>query len=146
MTSQGPTVGEITVPSDMSCLQEVCKVVLDLLARYSFGEEDVFAVHLALEEAFSNAVEHGNRRNPQKTVHLKYTIDQEKVELMLTDQGNGFDPSHVPDPRLEPNINDARGRGLLLIRAYMDEVDFSPKGNSVRMVRFRHPESYSNGV
>jgi len=140
MSSQGPTVGSIEVPSSLSALHDVCKVILDQLARYRFGEEDVFAVHLALEEAFSNAVEHGNRGDPTKTVRIDYTIDENQVVLRLTDQGNGFDPRKVPDPRLEENITEVRGRGLLLIRAYMDEVQFTPKGNSVRMVRLRHPD------
>ncbi|MDH7598896.1 MAG: ATP-binding protein [Sedimentisphaerales bacterium] len=128
------------VHSSLSALEGVCKVILDLLGRYKYGDEDIFAVHLALEEAFSNAVEHGNRGDPNKTVRIDYAIDDKRVELRLTDQGNGFDPQKVPDPRLEENITEARGRGLLLIRAYMDQVEFTPKGNSVRMVRMRHPE------
>jgi serine/threonine-protein kinase RsbW len=99
------------VHSSLSALEGVCKVILDLLGRYKYGDEDIFAVHLALEEAFSNAVEHGNRGDPNKTVRIDYAIDDKRVELRLTDQGNGFDPQKVPDPRLEENITEARGRG-----------------------------------
>lgn len=140
MRLQGPKVGRLVVASRLSCLEDVCKVILDQLAKYSFGQEDIFAVHLALEEAFSNAVEHGNKGDPEKTVQIDYSIDEKQVEIRLTDQGNGFDPKGIPDPRLAENIGEARGRGLLLIRAYMDQVQFTPKGNSIRMVRFRHPD------
>jgi len=141
MTSETPTTGSMVLESKPSALRGVCKRVLENLALRRFGEEDQFAVHLALEEAFNNAVEHGNRGDPTKTVRIDYTIDNQRIEMRLTDEGGGFDPRRVPDPRLDENLERGHGRGVLLINAYMDIVQYSPKGNSIHMVRFRHGDA-----
>jgi serine/threonine-protein kinase RsbW len=138
MTSQTPTTGSIVVDSRPSSLGDVCKQILEYVKSKQFGEEDQFAVHLALEEAFNNAVEHGNAGDPAKTVQIEYSIDERRIEIRMTDQGHGFDPHKVPDPRIEENLYQARGRGLLLMNAYMDVVQYNPSGNSIHMVRFRH--------
>jgi serine/threonine-protein kinase RsbW len=138
MTSQSPTKGSVVVESRVSALGDVCKQILEQVKLKQFGEEDQFAVHLALEEAFNNAVEHGNQGDPDKTVQIDYSIDDRQIEIRMTDQGHGFDAHNVPDPRLEENLYQARGRGLLLMNAYMDVVQYNPRGNSIHMVRFRH--------
>ncbi len=128
----------MVLESRPSALSGVCKRVLEDLALRRFSQEDQFAVHLALEEAFNNAIEHGNRGDPNKTVQVDYAIDDHRIDIHLTDQGDGFDPGKVADPRLEENRERFRGRGVLLISEYMDIVEYSPKGNSIHMVRFRH--------
>jgi serine/threonine-protein kinase RsbW len=92
-------------------------------------------VHLALEEAFLNAIKHGNRMDPAKKVVIDYLVDQEKVEIRMTDEGAGFDPRRIPDPRVGENLYRPEGRGLLLIRSYMHTVEFNERGNSLRMIR-----------
>jgi serine/threonine-protein kinase RsbW len=114
--------------------------------RLGFTQDDEFAVHLALEEAFLNAVKHGNKMDPHKTVTVECRIDDEKVDLRLTDQGDGFDPRVVPDPREGENLYRPEGRGLLLISSYMHVVEYNERGNGVHMVRYRdaavsHPGS-----
>jgi len=136
MIPQTPMKGSIVVDGKASS-DGFCKQILDQLGRRRFSEEDQFAVHLALEEAFNNAVEHGNRGDPAKTVQIDYTVDDRRIEIRMTDQGNGFEPRKVADPRLDENIFQATGRGLLLMRAYMDTVEYNSQGNSVRMVRSR---------
>jgi len=141
MASQTPTTGSMVVEGRPPSLDGACKQILEHVSLRGFGQEDQFAVHLALEEAFSNAVEHGNAGDRAKTVQIDYSIDDQRVEIRMTDQGHGFDPHKVVDPRLEENLYQARGRGLLLMKAYMDVVQYNPAGNSVHMVRFRHPDS-----
>ena len=92
-------------------------------------------MHLALEEAFLNAVKHGNRMDPTKKVTIDYAVDPEQVEIRMTDEGPGFDPGRVPDPRVGKNLYRPEGRGLLLIRSYMHTVEYNEQGNSLRMVR-----------
>jgi serine/threonine-protein kinase RsbW len=145
MTSQTPTTGSVVVESKLSALSDVCRQILEHVKLKDFGEEDQFAVHLALEEAFNNAVEHGNQGDPTKTVQIDFSIDDRRIEIRMTDQGHGFDPHRVPDPRLEENLYQARGRGLLLMNAYMDVVQYNPRGNSIHMVRFRHVPSQGAG-
>jgi serine/threonine-protein kinase RsbW len=135
MAAEMPVRCSVIVESKPSALEPSCRVILAALEARGFSQDDVFAVHLALEEAFLNAVKHGNRMDPRKKVTIEYLVDPEKVEIRMTDEGPGFDPGRIPDPRVGKNLYRPEGRGLLLIRSYMDTVEYSEQGNSLRMVR-----------
>lgn len=115
----------------------MCDEVLARLKEHGFGKDDLFAVHLTLEEAFLNAVKHGNKMDPVKTVKVDYSISKEKLEITVTDEGSGFKPDNVDDPRFGENLFKPGGRGLLLMQSYMDIVKYNEQGNSVNMVRYR---------
>ena len=89
---------------------------------------------VGLTEALSNAMLYGNGSDPQKRVRVEVDIRVEEVEVRVTDQGVGFDPSKVPDPTLPDNITKSGGRGIFLMKALMDEVQFNDQGNSVTLV------------
>lgn len=125
------------IKSSSSGLSELREWLISQLNSYDYCENDTFAVRLALEEAFYNAVKHGNRMDPNKEVEISFSIDPEKVEIYMTDAGKGFNPNAVPDCRLKENLYKTEGRGLLLIRSYMDAVEFNEIGNSVHMVKHR---------
>jgi serine/threonine-protein kinase RsbW len=137
MASERPMSSAAAVPSRPSAIVEVCKKILSELQAGDFSQEDIFAVHLALEEAFINAIKHGNKMNPDKKVKIDYSVDSDKVEILMTDEGGGFDPNSVPDPRSGENLYKTEGRGLLLINSYMDVVEFNEQGNRVHMVRYK---------
>lgn len=137
MTSDLPTSGSMVVDSMPSTVAAVCRLILSKLVANSFSQEDVFAVHLALEEAFLNAVRHGNKMDPNKEVRVGYVVDLDKVEVSIADEGDGFDPESVPDPRFGENLLKPDGRGLFLMRAYMNMVKFNERGNCVRMVKYK---------
>ena len=132
-----PTYRSLKVASKTSASTGVWKGLLRELEANSFDQEAVFAVHLALEEGFVNAVKHGNRMDAGKIVTIDYSVSREKVEVSITDEGEGFDPSKVPDPRFGENIYKTSGRGLLLIRSYMDLAEYNERGNSLHMVKYR---------
>ena len=132
-----PVSGSIVVKSSPSALEDVYQEIRPKLQDNQYVEDDIFAVHLALDEAFHNAVEHGNKKDPKKTVTIDYQIDVQRVELRIADQGPGFNPGNVPDPRIGANLYRPEGRGILLINAYMDEVKYNETGNQVIMVRYR---------
>ena len=111
--------------------------ILAKLEANKFCKDDIFAVHLTLEEAFLNAVKHGNRMDPTKTVKVDYSVDSEKIEISLTDEGKGFEPGSVSDPRFGEDLYKPGGRGLLLMNSYMDVVKFNESGNSLYMVRYK---------
>jgi serine/threonine-protein kinase RsbW len=115
----------------------VCKQILSRLDEHNFGKDDIFAVHLTLEEAFLNAVKHGNKMDPTKKVKIDYSVDSEKVEISITDEGAGFEPESVDDPRFGEGLYEPGGRGLLLMNSYMDIVKFNEHGNTVHMVRYK---------
>jgi serine/threonine-protein kinase RsbW len=137
MASTRPISRSTAVPSRPTAIVEVCKKILSELEAGDFSQEDIFAVHLALEEAFINAIKHGNKMKPDKEVKVDYSVASDKVEIFMTDQGGGFDPNSVPDPRSGENLYKTEGRGLLLINSYMDVVEFNEQGNRVHMVRYK---------
>lgn len=137
MISGVPTSRTVVVGSVPSAIIEVRDEVLSELKASEFSQEDIFAVHLALEEAFINAITHGNKMDADKQIQIDYLIGSDRVEISMTDEGDGFDPKTVPDPRYGENLYKAEGRGLFLIRAFMDVVEFNDRGNAMRMVRYR---------
>lgn len=141
MVSKTPVSRSIVVESFPSAVAGMCRDILSELEAKKFGQEDIFAVRLALEEAFVNAVKHGNKMDPAKGVKIDYSVSLDKVEISMTDEGDGFEPDAVPDPRYGENLYKTEGRGLLLMRSYMDVVDFSEQGNRVRMVRYKSPRA-----
>jgi len=146
MASKRPINCSMAVESRASAIVEICKQVLSELEGNGFGKDDIFAVHLALEEAFINAVKHGNKMDPAKKVKIEYSVGSDKVEVSVTDEGGGFDPEVVPDPRCGENLYKPEGRGLFLIKSYMDLVRFNEQGNCVYMVRYKEKPPLAKGL
>jgi len=138
MASEAPIHSSIVIESKPSGLTKPCQRLLSVLEEKGYTPDDVFAVHLALEEAFLNAIKHGNKMDPSKNVTLEYLVDEEKVEIRMKDEGMGFDPGSIPDPRVGRNLYRPEGRGLLLMNAYMDVVEHNEQGNGLRMVRYKN--------
>lgn len=125
------------VESTVEAVEKIGRELLDRVRERDFPEEDQFAIHLALEEALVNAVRHGNGGDAAKKVFVDCTVTEEKFDITITDQGPGFDPSTIPDPRCPENLYKCSGRGVLLIFAYMDLVEFNDRGNSLHMIKYR---------
>ena len=138
MMSRTSISRSLVVESTPSAIVEVCRGILTKLKANNFSEDDIFAVHLALEEAFLNAVKHGNKMDPAKEIKIDYSVKADKVEISMTDEGNGFNPNVVPDPRCGKNLYKTNGRGLFLMCSYMDTVEFNKQGNRVHMVRYKN--------
>jgi serine/threonine-protein kinase RsbW len=129
---------KVVLKGIISELRAVCAKVMNLAKTLDYSGDDLFAVHLAMEEAIVNAIKHGNKLDTSKTVSVEYDVSPEKIDISVTDEGRGFDPETVDDPRLVENIYKMGGRGVLLIKSYMDEVEYSKTGNTVRMVKFKN--------
>jgi len=136
----------VVVPSSPASIVDVYKLILPSLEANNFSEEDIFAVHLALEEAFINAVKHGNKMEASKAVRVDFAVESDKVEISMTDEGEGFDPEVIPDPRYGDNLYKPAGRGMLLMRSFMDVVEYSKQGTSVRMIRYREKRQPSKSA
>ena len=141
MASEAPINWSIVVDSKPSSVDEVREQILSKLEENGFGKDDMFAIHLTLEEAFLNAVRHGNKMDPTKKVRIDYSVSEDKIEICVTDQGAGFEPEAVADPRFGDGLYRPGGRGLLLMNSYMDVVSFSERGNSVYMARYKEKPS-----
>ena len=98
---------------------------------------DLFRIQMALEEAVVNAIEHGNKRDLSKKVRLFFDVTPEKVIMLISDEGAGFDHRNVADPTSEELVDKPRGRGVMLMRELMDEAIFNEIGNEVTMSKVR---------
>ncbi len=137
MVSKAPNNCSIVVESRPSAIIDLCGQIVSKLEANGFGNDDIFAVHLAMEEAFLNAVKHGNKMDHTKEVKIDYSVGLDKIEISMTDEGEGFEPASVADPRFGESLYKPGGRGLLLINSYMDMVKFNEQGNSLYMVRYK---------
>lgn len=123
-----------TIPSDFPSMREVQGQLVSAVEAHHFGDDAVFAIKLALEEALINAIKHGNKLDPSKTVTVDAKISDEQAEFVIQDQGEGFKRKDVPDPTADLNREKSSGRGLLLIEAYMSDVSYSDKGRRLKMI------------
>ena len=128
---------EVTIPSDLAEARRVQTLIEESLQACAYSEHDIFSIKLALEEALVNAIKHGNQMDPDKRVFVTYKITPNRFEIRITDEGEGFNPEDVPDPTAIENIERPCGRGLLLMRGFMTEVEYHPPGNSVSMAKVR---------
>lgn len=102
-----------------------------------FSEEDRDSLAIALTELGNNAINHGNKRDPHKRVHLKITSQPGEVRISVSDEGGGFNPDNLKNPLDPENLLNESGRGVFIVRSLMDEVDFSftDRGTTVTIVK-----------
>jgi serine/threonine-protein kinase RsbW len=131
---------ELTFPSRIETVDAATAAVAEFIQRAGVSEEAAFGIDMAVREAVTNAVLHGNQQDESKTVELTLKSSPDAVEIIVVDRGPGFNPTEVPDPTQEENILKASGRGIFFMRSFMDEVDWLIRpggGTTVRMVKRR---------
>jgi serine/threonine-protein kinase RsbW len=121
------------IPSSRDELDAAIAKIVAALEQLGYDQANAFAIRLALEEALTNAMRHGNKSDPNRIVKLACDISERDVVLDVEDQGEGFDPHSVPDPTAAENVDIPSGRGLMLMRSFMAEVQVHPPGNRVTM-------------
>ena len=131
---------ERTVPSKTEAGQIVVEEVLQVLEDLKWPRHQVFGIHLAMGEAIANAIKHGNQTDPRKQVHIQSKISKSLLRVRVTDEGPGFDPTTLPDPTAPENLESTTGRGIMVMRNYMDRVEFCEKGNSTRLETNRNED------
>jgi serine/threonine-protein kinase RsbW len=131
---------ETLLESTLDSVDEAETLVIDVATKAGLPEDDLHKLGMAVREAMVNAVVHGNRYSLKKKVHLGIENDSDRLTVTITDEGDGFDFAHLPDPLAEENLLRQSGRGMLLIRAFVDEVHLDvapPLGTRIRMIKFR---------
>jgi serine/threonine-protein kinase RsbW len=137
-TEEGWTwVAERRIASDCEIARQLMDEVLDQMRDLGWGEHDRFSVQLALEEGIVNAIKHGNRFDPTKTVFFQCRLSAERVKIEIADQGAGFDPGAVPDCTCHERLEVPSGRGLLLMKSFMCHVAYSDGGTRLVMEKRR---------
>lgn len=119
---------------------ELVQVVLkDTLEELGVDEDARYGIDLAVREAVANAIKHGNEQNPDKEVHVDLLLERDDLVIRIEDEGAGFDPSAVPDPLDPENLKRPNGRGILFMKKFMDDIQYSlrPGGGTVVTMRKR---------
>jgi len=133
--SQSPQKITWAIPSDHKAARKVQKAILTRIRGARFDGHSIFAINLALEEAMINAIKHGNKFDKDRRVHIGFALSPRQAEITVEDEGEGFNRKSVPDPTLPENLCKSSGRGILLIEAYMDRVQYTHGGRRLRMIK-----------
>ena len=131
---------ELSLPSRIDTITTAAAAVAEFVGRSGISDDAAFGIDMAVREAVTNAVLHGNRQDDDKTVDITLKSSPDAVEISVHDQGPGFNPEAVPDPTAQENILKASGRGIFFMRSFMDEVDWLIRpggGTTVRMLKRR---------
>jgi serine/threonine-protein kinase RsbW len=131
---------ELVLPSRIEAIQDAASAAAEFVKRLGLDDDAAFGINMAVREAVTNAVLHGNRQDEAKPVEVSFKSVPGAVEIIVRDRGEGFDKTSVPDPTEPENILKTHGRGMLFIRTFMDEVEWSqhPEGGTVvRMIKKR---------
>jgi serine/threonine-protein kinase RsbW len=130
-------VQKVVFPTDLKRARDVADDLLAEIEAYGYKADALFAIKLSVEEALINAARHGNREDPTKSITVEYAVDDRQVAVRVIDEGDGFDPTDVPDPTADENLERPSGRGIMLMRTYMDQLEYNERGNALRMVKYR---------
>ncbi len=127
----------LSLPSSMQHVYLLDVVVTEILKETDFTEEIQEQINLAVIEAGTNAIKHGNKENPTKKATLKFTLAEDRLEIVIEDEGDGFTRQEVADPLDPENLLKSSGRGLFLMEACMDSVTYENNGTIIKMVKHK---------
>lgn len=122
-------------PTDLTYVKEASRKVLDFLSDSPLDETALFDIKLCFEEAFINAVKYGNKQDSHLSVDVDIVKTPGNIEIIVCDQGKGFDFKRIEDPTNDENLIKTCGRGLFLIKKQMDRVQFKRNGSCIHMTK-----------
>src|SRR5437867_12291637 len=138
MTSKRRRSFELTIPSRIEQMEAVHDLIAEAVKAYKLNNEVAHWIELSISESMINAIQHGNKADPAKEATLKISSTGNTIEIIVEDQGRGFTLDTVADPTDNANLLKPSGRGILIIRSFMDEVDLQQReggGCRLRMVK-----------
>jgi serine/threonine-protein kinase RsbW len=121
----------LTIESDKKELIKVEAFLRNIFEDKQLPEDSFNKVLLCISEAVINSIEHGNKNTKSKKVSVVVDCHQNNMVVKVTDEGEGFDFNHIPDPTAEENIRNEKGRGIFIIRSVSNELIFRDKGKCV---------------
>ena len=138
MTLKAPRSFELTIPSRLEEMEAVHELIAAAVREYDLKDELAHWIELTISESMINAIQHGNKADPAKKATLKISSTGDAIEIIVEDQGTGFKLDKIADPTDIANLLKPSGRGILIIRSFMDEVDLTQReggGCRLRMVK-----------
>lgn len=138
---------DLLIPSDLSFVLGINHEISLLLKEFGFPQQDArINIPLACDEAITNAIVHGNQSRPEKKVNVQIYLSHSRFRIRIRNQGQGFDPDEVVDPREGENIHRGSGRGIFLMRNIMDIVEFKEEGRVVELEKRNANAKRANGT
>jgi serine/threonine-protein kinase RsbW len=125
---------KITIKSTVENLRVVEKAIDEATAEIGISQDNYGKILVSAMEAVNNAILHGNKSNPEKMVDIEIDQNDSYLQITVTDEGRGFNPETVPDPTTPENIEELNGRGIYLMSHLADKIEYSKRGNSVKMI------------
>jgi len=125
----------LVLPSHIEAVADAAAAVTDFIRNCGVSEEAAFGVEMAVREAVTNAMVHGNHEDESKSVEVIFNCHANELEVEIRDQGEGFDPATVPDPTNAENLLKTSGRGIFLMRTFMDQIEWVNRPGGGTMVR-----------
>jgi serine/threonine-protein kinase RsbW len=117
---------EITLETQVESVNLAEEMCLRVAEAAGFGEDDCYRIGMSVREGVINAFHYGNEERPDKKIHLALDLTPDKMTIHVLDEGKGFDLDSIPDPLAEENLLSTSGRGIFLMRAFMDEFAVVP--------------------
>jgi len=129
--------GSHTLESSLESVNRAEEVATEFAAKIGFDEETITRISMAVREAAVNAVLHGNHYDPSKKMIVQLENTGKSLVITVSDQGQGLDPGKIPDPLAPENLLKQSGRGIFLIRAFMDDVHIRnlEPGTEITMIK-----------
>ncbi|MFZ0287303.1 MAG: ATP-binding protein [Terriglobales bacterium] len=126
-----------TLDSTLETVDNAETTATRIAVEAGFGEDEVMQISMAVREAAVNAVLHGNAYDPGKKVELEFEVTGQDLVITIRDQGKGLNPANIPDPLAPENLLKTSGRGIFLIRSFMDDVQIHPShtGTEIKLVK-----------
>jgi len=134
-----PEVVERSLDSTLESVDSAEEIAVSAAQRAGFDEDDLMRIGMAVRESMVNAVVHGNRYSEHKKVRFSVANRAQRFTVRIADEGAGFDFDHLPDPLAPENLLRTSGRGIFLIRSFMDEFlvrRLEPSGTEVTLVKY----------
>lgn len=123
----------LKIPSTPEQIKHLESYIKDLSTRHAISDDLYPNILISLTEAVNNAIIHGNNQDQEKYVHICFDKKNGSFVFEVTDQGQGFNPSKIPDPTLPENLECCGGRGVFLIKQLSDKVNFRNEGSTVEI-------------
>ncbi len=122
--------------SEKASMTKIEPVLCRLKQLVNIADDRFYNLLIAVTEAFNNAIVHGNKLDPAKKVEVEIEVTTIDIQIVIKDQGTGFDPERLADPRDPENLLKENGRGVFIIKSLLDQVDYfpSPNGTTVKML------------
>ena len=127
----------LIIKSDVNELAKVATITEEICIRFGLIEDEIDDISIAVTEAVNNAIKHGNKEDSTKSIKIVFEVETDRIKIRIKDQGKGFQLEEVKDPRKNENLLKDDGRGILIMKALMDEVKVlsGNEGNVLQLVK-----------